>query len=100
MTVSPLQILQKVQLRLNARFLSIGTNMVCPGCRVGGRGWSKEGVKTLKRRKGALDHVFKNRQKLDRFFTDFFTGRGGGWIWLDSVGLGWTGKDGVKTSKR
>jgi len=38
--------------------------------------------------------VVKNSQKLDRFFTDFFTGRGwGGLIWLDLVGLGWTDSD-------
>jgi hypothetical protein len=30
--------------------------------------------------------VVKKSQKLYRFFTDFFTGRGrGGWIWLDWV---------------
>ena len=56
-----------------------------------------------------------NAGKLDRFFTDFFTGRGrGGWIWLDWVGLALTdsdrslvknttegrlGKEGVKTLK-
>ena len=51
--------------------------------------------------------VVKNSQKLyppsskalrraGRFFTDFFTGRGrGGWIWLDWVGLGRTGENGI-----
>jgi len=30
--------------------------------------------------------VVKKSQKLYRFFTDFFTGRGrGGWIWFDWV---------------
>jgi len=30
--------------------------------------------------------VVKSSQKLDRFFTDLFIGRGrGGWIWLDWV---------------
>jgi hypothetical protein len=34
----------------------------------------------------AEEAVVKKSQKLDRFFTDFFTGRGwSGWIWLDWV---------------
>ena len=41
-----------------------------------------------------LTRVVKISQKLYHFFTDSFTGGGGGgWIWLDSVGLGWTGSD-------
>jgi hypothetical protein len=44
----------------------------------------------------ALQTVVKSSQKLYRFFTDFFTGRGrGGRIWLDLVGFGWTGFDWV-----
>jgi hypothetical protein len=33
---------------------------------------------------GAQGWMVKNSQKLYRFFTDFFTARGGGgWIWSD-----------------
>ena len=40
------------------------------------------------------ERMVKSSQKLYRFFTDLITGRGrGGWIWLDSVGLGLTELD-------